>query len=200
MAARYEGRPRLRSGYRHRDLLERAKAFATHAHATAPDIEKRPDIRDAFNPDEPRDPHGRWTSGGGDVPGGEWGTEGGKVVAFHGTTNEVAQSIIKNGIKINPSSRSFDKDLYEGPRGKSVYVANSMARAIDWAQRRNDIQETEGAYGTPSHSLVVFEVKIPREQRMSLIRPSRCRPAPSIFFRSGTSPCCPRSATSKHPA
>lgn len=110
---------------------------------------------DAFDPDEERDFHGRWTSSGGGESGG--------TIAFHGTTEEVAQNIIKEGIKISPGGRSFGNELYSGPRGQSVYVADNLTRALDWAQRRSDTAAFQHE-GNEPHSLVVFKLNIPKDE------------------------------------
>ena len=58
-----------------------------------------------YNPNRPRNEQGEWTSGG-EAPEG-FHEQGGKIVAFHGTTEEVARDIIKNGIRVEPDHRSF---------------------------------------------------------------------------------------------
>src|SRR6516225_5121114 len=55
-------------------------------------------------------------------------------------------------------------------------------------EQRNDLDV--------SRKISIRPASIFDRSRMSLMRPSRCRPAPSIFFRSGTSLSRPRSTTS----
>ena len=99
----------------------------------------------AFDPDQPRAPDGKWVS------------EGGNVVAFHGTVAANLASIKKSGLKVGPNVKRTFKGrgtnaLYEGERGESVFVANRWQTAAWYARQHSK--------GTP----VVLELRIPKEE------------------------------------
>ncbi len=86
----------------------------------------------------------------------EWESDEGTITAFHGTTSDVADDIMKNGIVVNPGIRRWeDEGLYKGTRGESVYVASSSEGAKFWAKSALSTAPT-GARA------VVFELRIPK--------------------------------------
>jgi hypothetical protein len=108
-----------------------------------------------FNPDEPRAPDGKWTS------------EGGGIIAYHGTTQKLASKIKSEGIKISGESKRTYKtssgdsgDLYSGDRGQAVFVANSFRVAADYAEEKLMINAASGK-GRGRGAVLVL--KIPKD-------------------------------------
>jgi len=93
--------------------------------------------KDEWDPDQPRDPQGRWS---------ETGAGGGKgkdfVVAHHGTLQSTAKSIQKKGIVLTAKGKASRKrfseagTLYKGERGESVFVTNNEQTALEYATGR----------------------------------------------------------------
>lgn len=100
----------------------------------------------AYNPDQPRDEHGRWAEGGGGA------TPKGDYVAYHGTVAQNTKSIMDKGIVVRSDQRTFDRGHYKGERGQSVYIATTKGNAEAWAKNLAGIKDQ-----TP----VVFKVTIP---------------------------------------
>lgn len=117
-------------------------AGALHARTSTQSV-----VSDAFNPDQPRDDDGKWT------------TSGGSIVAYHGTTSDRVESIKKNGLKVSGVKRVYSKTsvLYEG-RKKSVFVTSSFDEAESYAYNAKNVQ------GKPGTKSVVLTLKIPKSE------------------------------------
>lgn len=78
----------------------------------------------AFDPNEARDDHGRWSG------------EGGSIIAYHGTVDKFLTDIKERGLTVgNP--RQFDDgdgELYQGDRGQAVFVTSQKNNAIFYAR------------------------------------------------------------------
>ena len=106
------------------------------------------DFNDAYDPNEARDPHGQWTTGGGapagllhaHPPGGTPGSEapsgGPAITVYHGSHKDILDSVRQNGLTVRGHGRNFETGMYHGERGESMPI--------------------------------VFEVKIPVEQKFKL--------------------------------
>lgn len=100
---------------------------------------------DAFSEEKhPRGPDGQWINAGSD-----------SIFAYHGTTSDVADEIIKNGLKVGQGRTYADGDLYLDDRGHSVFVAASQGIAEYYATQR--IKNKGG--GTP----IIFKLQIPKK-------------------------------------
>lgn len=114
-------------------------------------------ITEKYSPSQPRGPKGtpeggQWVS----VSGAEsrrlaqdnysrWDRSDGKIVAWHGTSDEVIKDILKEGIKTHSHIWGF--------KG-SVYVTNTFVSAIEWA----------GVVGVDPANVVAFQVRIPKRK------------------------------------
>lgn len=87
---------------------------------------KKQEPTENFDPDQPRDETGKWTKGG---------------LFFHGTVGDVMGKILKEGIKPQEKHR-FEEHLYEGERGKSVFVMKGKRRTIP--KDRADLSKDPG--------------------------------------------------------
>lgn len=115
----------------------------------------------AFDPSEPRDEIGRWTDGGGSASGGAIASGGGpKVVAFHGTIENVVDRIKGEGLHVTPKSHHFDGDVYAGERGESVFVTTSAKTAIQYAET---YAQAESWKEYKAIAPVVFKLEVPEE-------------------------------------
>lgn len=74
----------------------------------------------AFNPNQPRHPKG-------DPKGGEW------LDVYHGTAEEYAKQIVKEGLTVQKELRINSGALYKGRRGQSVFVTTDKNHAMSYA-------------------------------------------------------------------
>lgn len=141
--------------------------LGTKSHKTIlPLLEGKAKFED-YDPNEPRDPLGKWTASGGDLPpeeeeSNEWlggKTESGDLIAYHGTVDKFLAGIEKDGIVLKPGTRNFDEDFYEGDRRQSVFVSSSFEWALDYAE----LAEKKNS-GHP----VIVEVHIPASEASKL--------------------------------
>lgn len=103
---------------------------------------------DAFTEsDHPRAPDGKWSSGG-----------GGTVKTFHGTTKKLAEQINRQGLKLGKPRSFGGGELYEGDRGRAVFVANTLRTAHWYAKQR--IWNKQGGRGEAA----VVEIHIPKSE------------------------------------
>ena len=89
----------------------------------------------AFNPNQPRHPKGS-------AKGGEW------LDVYHGTANEHAQEIIKNGLTVQKDKRTNEPGFYKGPRGNAVFVSTERNHALSYAV---DAAKSKGTLGVVLH-------------------------------------------------
>jgi hypothetical protein len=83
-------------------------------------------------------------------------------IVYHGTVDEVIDSILKEGIVPKYERRNYASPLYEGERGRSVYAADDEKSAVSWAERGYD---SKHPYREPGKQpkFVVFKLVIPRD-------------------------------------
>lgn len=99
-----------------------------------------------FDPNQPRDEGGRWTTTG-------------AVQMYHGTTDQFLEAIAKEGLKLNAPTRNWGESLYEGDRAQSVYVTDNVDNAKTYAR-----QADSNGNGNP----VVLKIRIP--ENVTLLR------------------------------
>ena len=94
---------------------------------------------------------GQFSKGGG-------GSGGSVKKVYHGTMQEHLDSIRKNGLTVSGNKRNFNPDLYEGERGKSVYVTDSLEGAKKWTDlmRMNAVMS-----GNPVPQTIILEADLP---------------------------------------
>lgn len=108
-----------------------------------------PELRDAeFDPNQPRDDHGKWTSEGGTS------TADVESTVFHGTLLDHLDSILKNGIYAQRNTKERTTGGIPW-RGKLAYVTK------DFNEAQTFTHSSEPVYGrTPKHG-VVLEIRVP---------------------------------------
>jgi GNAT superfamily N-acetyltransferase len=116
-------------------------------------------VVDEFDPNQPRDPDGRWTT------------------AFHGTTAEHLPSILERGLEPSRQRRNFAGEEYEQGRGQSVFLSTEEGEARGWPALGR-------AGDNPSSRFAVVEVSVPK---MSL-RPDEYRNEGTSFRHEGRIP------------
>lgn len=93
------------------------------------------EVSKKFNPSQRRKPKGT-------PDGGQWESERGGIIAYHGTREKYLDAIMEEGLTASRDRRRFDSDdddplsLYKGKRGESVFVASKLADAIYYASNR----------------------------------------------------------------
>jgi hypothetical protein len=126
-------------------------------------LQKR--MHQKYSPDQPRDDHGRFGTGGGSSAGGGSGTGDNlldvsrPVVLYHGTVDILLDKILKEGIKISLPNDHLDKwigHVDAQPRG--VYGAASVNDAAPWAT-----ETTRLSKGPYSRRAVIFKAVVPEE-------------------------------------
>ena len=93
------------------------------------------------------------------APDGRWTEIGGAVVAFHGTVESVLAQVKKEGLRAKRGSRRYGGKLYEGERGRSVFIANNKSIALEYANGA-----AFGAKGLPARTPVILTLRIPKSE------------------------------------
>lgn len=121
-----------------------------------------------YDPDQPRDPDGRWSSGG-PGPGPESRQSvmverrGDAIVVYHGTSQAAVDSIKREGLKPKGGKgadewaamhgmKTAHQQFTSGDRRMSVYFANSRQSALSFAQLAAEVRNSKPA---------MFEVDLP---------------------------------------
>lgn len=117
------------------------------------------EVREFYNPDEPRDDHGRWTGG----------STGGGTQVFHGTVDSYVESIKREGLKLKPDMRNFSARFYEGERGEGVYVSTDKELALHFAKEAafrawDKGISKEGKEPVVRPQAVLLRIRIPKEE------------------------------------
>jgi len=136
------------------------------------DIDDEGHEDEKYTPGQPRDSQGRFAGGGGGVSspdmGGSYGggtqeSEIPPIQIYHGTTKEVVDSILKNGIEARlPGEGRYGIDVSSQPKG--VYCGDDLRTAINWGGAA--LEQMSYLAGIPRSEMTgefaIIEAEVPR--------------------------------------
>jgi len=132
-----------------------------------------------YDPNQPRDLNGRWTSNNeflprqfiSDVP---VLVAGKSFLVYHGTAASVLDRITKEGLLTTPPQRNWDDSFFrDNGRVNSVFVASEPADALHWAQtaaREATSRRFREEGDFDSVEPLVLKIRVPLSERESFTR------------------------------